>query len=101
MYVSPSAVAAAGCENPNVIEIADCCIKGLNLKAEYEVSLGADSSCSSSGAYCMPCSVALLRLYLWPPAAEVVPQGVVGQGPRARAAEELRRQPLQPGCPRP
>ena len=32
-------VAAAGCENPNVLEIADCCIKGLDLKAEYEVSL--------------------------------------------------------------
>lgn len=27
---------ALGCENPNVIEIADCCNIGLKLKAEYE-----------------------------------------------------------------
>ncbi len=26
-----------GCENPNVIEIADCCNLGLKLKADYEV----------------------------------------------------------------
>lgn len=30
-------MACAGCENPNVIEIADCCNIGLKLKAEYEV----------------------------------------------------------------
>ncbi len=35
--LKPTCHLAAACENPNVLEIVDCCTKGLKLPAQIEV----------------------------------------------------------------
>ena len=85
----------AGCENPNVIEIADCCNLGLKLKADFEVLHCELLACTlndipSCQAACAVASLSIRREIALSAccAAQIVPARVVGPGPRACAAEE-------------
>jgi len=85
----------AACEDPNVLEIADCCNIGLKVTAEPEARPRSRSQGLNQISLDKTSCLTVLRVH----AGQGISAAVVGPGASARAAEKARRVPRKSGHP--